>query len=407
MFRLFLFPVSLGVLVLLAALPASPARGQTPITVNITGDELNGAHEYAYMRGSITICKRTVPAGGTGFNFDSIEPNNPTASFLLNDNDCRTISALGGRYIFWEYGLRPEWQLAAIVCTSYDATTTFTFNPHNATFFTPGDTGVTIDKGPGDNVTCTFTNTATCSTPDGQNISTGINSTAGSHDPDPIWTVTSAPAGVPNLPLAFPVTRFTGMWVPPPVRTNWIDPNDTGETIYTDVDPGGVYVYETSFEMLANVTSFTLTFDYAADDDVQMFVSGPSAFGAPQVVNATGAFAALNGPITFTADKNSSPALVVPETYKLIAHVTNGPYTEDENPTGLLVVGSVTCVLGGGGDRVGGIAEPVALSGASTSASGGSGPSAGAVGAIAGGAAAAAVVLAGAGGWYVRRRWLR
>ena len=56
---------------------------------------------------------------------------------------------------------------------------------------------------------------------------------------------------------------------------------------------------------------------------------------------------------------------------------------------------------------VGGIAEPVTLSGnAPSESAGGSGPSADAIAAIAGGAAA--VVAAGvAGGWYARRRWLR
>ncbi|HEU4759954.1 MAG TPA: hypothetical protein VFT91_08250 [Dehalococcoidia bacterium] len=60
------------------------------------------------------------------------------------------------------------------------------------------------------------------------------------------------------------------------------------------------------------------------------------------------------------------------------------------------------------GCPVGGIAEPVTLSGGSpASPSGDSGPSAGAVGAIAGGAAAATVLAVAAAGWYARRRWVR
>ncbi|HEU4759955.1 MAG TPA: hypothetical protein VFT91_08255 [Dehalococcoidia bacterium] len=55
---------------------------------------------------------------------------------------------------------------------------------------------------------------------------------------------------------------------------------------------------------------------------------------------------------------------------------------------------------------VGGVAEPVTLSAdAPASSSGGSGPSEGAVGAMAGGAAAAALAVAGR--WYARRRWVR
>jgi hypothetical protein len=54
---------------------------------------------------------------------------------------------------------------------------------------------------------------------------------------------------------------------------------------------------------------------------------------------------------------------------------------------------------------VGGIAEPVTLSGEAQAhaAGGGSGPSADAIAAVAGGAAA----VVAAGGWYARRRWLR
>jgi hypothetical protein len=107
---------------------------------------------------SISICKQTDPDGeAQGFNFDQSHPKLPTVPFFLNDNDCHTIPP-GGPYTFTEYGLPPEWQLVGIVCTSDGVITTFTFNPNGANTFTSGDTGVTIHLGPGESVTCTFTN---------------------------------------------------------------------------------------------------------------------------------------------------------------------------------------------------------------------------------------------------------
>ena len=107
---------------------------------------------------SISICKQTEPEGsGQVFNFDQSHPKLPTVPFFLNDNGCHTIPP-GGPYTFTEYGLPPEWQLVGIVCTSDGVITTFTFNPNGANTFTSGDTGVTIHLGPGESVTCTFTN---------------------------------------------------------------------------------------------------------------------------------------------------------------------------------------------------------------------------------------------------------
>jgi len=109
--------------------------------------------------GSITICKKTDPAGGGPFTFGWSAPLIRTMPFTLNDGPpCFTISAgpSGGPYSFAELPpLPPGWQLVNIVCTGGVAGT-FTFNPSVNAMFTSGDTGVTIDLWPGENVTCTF-----------------------------------------------------------------------------------------------------------------------------------------------------------------------------------------------------------------------------------------------------------
>lgn len=111
---------------------------------------------------SIKICKQTDPPAGTGFTFVLAFPGSPPprpAPFPLVDNQCETGSGLsGGLYSAAELSPLPAgWQLANIVCTGGVAST-FTFNTGGASSFTTGDTGVTINLLPGQNVTCTFTN---------------------------------------------------------------------------------------------------------------------------------------------------------------------------------------------------------------------------------------------------------
>jgi len=163
MSRLFLFPVSLGVLLLLAALPASPAQGQTPITVNITGDELNGAYAVSPTC-TITIIKETSPAGGQGFSFSSAS----FPDFSLNDNGSKSFSGLDvcGPPIHNVFETpKPGWALTYIACAFTAGTGDFniigtTTNPPT-TGFEPGDNEVSFSFSSGPNVQsleCTFTN---------------------------------------------------------------------------------------------------------------------------------------------------------------------------------------------------------------------------------------------------------
>src|SRR3990170_1620638 len=172
MSRLFLFPVSLGVLLLLAALPASPAQGQTPITVKITGDELNGAYAVSPTC-TITIIKETNPAGGQGFSFSSAS----FPDFSLNDNGSKSFSGLDvcGPPIHNVFETpKPDWTLTNIACAFTSGTGNFNIigstDPNATTGFEAGDNEVSFSFSSGPNVQsleCTFTNTKCVDPPAG------------------------------------------------------------------------------------------------------------------------------------------------------------------------------------------------------------------------------------------------
>ncbi len=352
--------------------------------------------------GSITICKKTNPdpaAGNPVFYIDN-PPEQRTA--ILHDNGCFTDSTLSpGTYNFSEQSMPPDWQLTNIVCTGGSSIGFFVDpNGFSLSSFIQGDTGVSINLAPGENVTCTFTNTLSCLNtldanadgfPDGEDISTG---TAGIPNVDPIWTVSSAPAGVPT-PNAYAVTPDTPGWVTAS-PANWIDPNNTG----TDVsDPSGTYVYDTSFTVPKFVSHLRLNFGFAADNNVTNFVlSGPVGFVPVGILPALTGSLATNFSTLHPATPTTIPLTpsTSPQIYKLTATVTNTsePSTHGD-PTGFLLKGSINCVLGRE-VPVGGVAA------LTVSGSGSPFPWA-PLAAV----AAGVVAVMGAGLWYGRRRWLR
>lgn len=110
--------------------------------------------------GSIEICKQTDPPGGTGFNFGWSSPTIKTAPFTLDDGDCLPITDLDpaqGPYSFWELLPLPTgWQLSFITCSGGANVLIGSDSDYD-----PGDMSVTINLGPGENVTCTFINVGT------------------------------------------------------------------------------------------------------------------------------------------------------------------------------------------------------------------------------------------------------
>ncbi|MCB0256316.1 MAG: DUF11 domain-containing protein, partial [Anaerolineae bacterium] len=119
-------------------------------TVCIGDDGTNGADQNPndncgddstpVTSGSITIVKATNPAGGTGFNFTG-----DLGPFSLDDGGQQPFTGLpSGDYDVTEV-VPTNWSLTSVVCTGGDST--------------PITDGVTVNLDPGENITCTFTNT--------------------------------------------------------------------------------------------------------------------------------------------------------------------------------------------------------------------------------------------------------
>ncbi|MDH5363897.1 MAG: DUF11 domain-containing protein, partial [Dehalococcoidia bacterium] len=122
------------------------------VTINLaSGDDVICTFNNTQL-GSITIEKQTLPDGGTGFGFTSnIEAPN---SFSLNDDQTMTFTnVLPGTYTITESSLPTDWDLTNISCSGSADVKIGTDSD-----FDLGDTGVTIDLGPGESATCTFTN---------------------------------------------------------------------------------------------------------------------------------------------------------------------------------------------------------------------------------------------------------
>lgn len=114
---------------------------------------------------TITICKTTVPSGGTGFPFIwASGSGGPQSPFTLDDTQCQTfdVSNLDKFNKFTE-NVPPGWALTNIACTSTTTPIKIIGADANAAF-QPGDHTVTMDLNEA-NVTCTFTNRKTDVTP--------------------------------------------------------------------------------------------------------------------------------------------------------------------------------------------------------------------------------------------------
>lgn len=105
--------------------------------------------------GSVTICKVTDPPGGTGFTFGWSSPTIYGLPFTLDDGQCFPVADLvpaQGPYSFSEIQPLPVgWQLGYIFCMGGASVLIGSDSDYD-----PGDTGVTINLGPGENVVCTF-----------------------------------------------------------------------------------------------------------------------------------------------------------------------------------------------------------------------------------------------------------
>jgi hypothetical protein len=106
---------------------------------------------------TITICKTTVPPGGTGFQISRSNGAGALPSFTLNDGQCTTFDMTGQDHFnrFTET-VPGGWTLANILCVHTTTPVTIlgaNLNPA----FQSGDNTVTMDLNE-QNVTCTFVN---------------------------------------------------------------------------------------------------------------------------------------------------------------------------------------------------------------------------------------------------------
>ncbi len=154
------------------------------------------------------------------------------------------------------------------------------------------------------------------------NISTG---TAGIGNLDPLWTV--------NGGAAYGIAALATSWAVPPAGKN---PHWIGATLASNV-------FETSFNVPAGVASLTLAFEFAADNNVSIVLTGPPPFLPSQISPVLSGILSNNfsklhpaTPTSITMPSGKLPA----GKYKLTATVGNQPGTV----SGLLVVGNVTCV---------------------------------------------------------------
>jgi hypothetical protein len=126
------------------------------------------------QEGSITIVKDAQPDGAQDFEFDPSANLDPGTNFLLDDDADGTLSAqrtftglLPGTYAVDEVNMPGGWNLTSTSCTDSS---------------TPG----VINLGPGENVTCTFTNTMGSNPPI---ITESFNKSDGAGlGPDLSWT---------------------------------------------------------------------------------------------------------------------------------------------------------------------------------------------------------------------------
>ena len=136
----------------------SPTDGFEPgdDTVNVTlaaGENVVCSFENT-QESSITIVKQTV-GGDDVFNFGSAA----LGSFALDtavDPDQDFQNLLPGTFSVAETPVPVLWDLSNIVCQGQTASTIL-IGSDNA--FTTGDTGITIDLAPGEDIVCTFENT--------------------------------------------------------------------------------------------------------------------------------------------------------------------------------------------------------------------------------------------------------
>ena len=107
---------------------------------DVTCKFANRQEQTVGPEGSLTIIKKTVPAGGTGFGFDA----GALGAFTLDDGGMQTFTDLEpGAYVVSETPAE-DWQFASIECSALD--------------YVVEGASVTVNLAEGEAAVCTFTN---------------------------------------------------------------------------------------------------------------------------------------------------------------------------------------------------------------------------------------------------------
>jgi hypothetical protein len=267
----------------------------TAATKTVTGDRLsNGAN---LPPPTITICKKTIPAGGTGFPFSWTNGAGALPSFSLNDTQCsiKNLTAMDHYNKFTE-NVPAGWVLTNISCNQTTSPVKIIGANANPAFQL-GDNTVTIDLNE-TNVTCTFINQRQ---PRCCGWGFDLSTVQGNGSIDPLWKLNNG-----NAYIISNLANLSGVWMPLPLA-RWIQPGAS----LTPIDANaGTYKYTLVFTIPSCRWSHVqLSGSFAADNSAMAYLDGIPIPGAscagPTCFNSTQAPVSLNGAPAITAGSHT------------------------------------------------------------------------------------------------------
>ena len=242
---------------------------------------------------TLTICKKTIPAGGTSFPFSWANGSGPLAPFTLNDGQCATKNMTGqDHYNKFTENVPTGWILTNISCNQTTSPVNIIGANANPAF-EPGDNTVTIDLNE-TNVTCTFINQRQ---PRCCGWSLDLSTGHGNGSIDPLWKLNNG-----NAYIISNLANLSGVWMPLP-PAHWIQPGAS----LTPIDANaGTYKYTLVFTIPSCRWSHVqLGGSFAADNSAMAYLDGIPITGAscagPTCFNSTQAPVSLNGAPAITA----------------------------------------------------------------------------------------------------------
>ncbi len=266
---------------------------------------------------TITICKKTLPAGGTGFPFTwTVGSTGTPQPFTLNDGQCSVKNLTGlDHYDKFTENVPAGWTLTNIACT-YATSVVKIIGANANPAFQPGDNTVTIDLNE-PNVTCTFYNRQQPCCNWSMNLNTGQSGPI-----DPMWKVNTN-----NAYVTTPVTSWIAL-----NPAKWIQVKNSPNPASV-AGPVPIYKYTVKFTVPNCPTGHVeLHGAFAADNSAKAFLDGNPIAGA-----------SCTGPVCFNTPQAPVPlnvALVTPGVHTLEIDVTNLSY----GASGLIVRAQLSTV---------------------------------------------------------------